>query len=115
LLLEEFGILDKAGSGSKMFRPDAEGDYTLTCCLFRFLPNYGLMRQMIAEQYVGTPTLCDVRQGSLPTGNKLDPDQSLIVKKRERYILKGDACIEKRWQFPHAKRDPNSQTLYSTS
>jgi hypothetical protein len=53
--------------------------------LFRFLPNYGLMRQMIAEQYVGTPTLCDVRQGSLQTGNSLDPDQSLIVK-TDRYI-----------------------------
>lgn len=27
----------------------------------RFLPNYTLMRQMIQDKYIGTPTLCDVR------------------------------------------------------
>ncbi len=39
---------------------------------FRFLPNYGLMRQMIADQYVGTPTLCDVRQGYCQTGKSIN-------------------------------------------
>jgi hypothetical protein len=33
--------------------------------LFRFLPNYSLLRSLIQEQYIGTPTLCDVREGDV--------------------------------------------------